>query len=590
MVSFIYGRAKSTTSRCFHRVLRAVVALESYYIQQPKGDVVPKEIQEKKRFYPYFKNCVGAIDGTHVRVKVPNRDAPRYRGRKGYPNINVLAACSFDLKFTYVLTDWEGTASDSRIVKDALKRDDKLLIPRGRYCLVDVGLPHTIELMTPYRGVRYHLKECSAHPPVNAKELFNLRHASLRNAIERSFGVLKRRFPITRIMIKKLEHEVLQEVLDEQPQQVRHDVNNGSVLSDGAEEFRNTITTQMWNDYLLKPNNEIDIAIMNKRAADGSVVKKENLTSTDHMDNALVEALVKEDDIGKRVNGTFTSQAYANMIAGLSKEFNKSITKDQLKNRMKTLKGNFSKWYDMYRDTLLSGFSWNSQTKHIEAEEEVWEKLIKTNLEVAAFRTKKFSNYSQLEMLFSDDRALGSKAETTKEKNVRLSKSKEIKIEKIADVEKLMANKEVSLENVHKDDDEDIQIVSATYVSPDGSSKAKKLKSKKRKLESKLQDEDEVVAETEPEPEPEPQPESFEHNIVQTFKEIVDVMREGNKSRDYTGEEIEKELELMGLDDNEFADAFIYLSRIQAIARTIFSSSMKMRKIFLRKMMSEAKK
>ena len=149
-----------------------------------------------------------------------------------------------------------------------------------------------------------------------------------------------------------------------------------------------------------------------------------------------------------------------------------------------------------------------------------------------------------------------------------------------------MANKEVSLENVHKDDDEDIQIVSATDVSPDGSSKAKKLKSKKRKLESKLQDEDEVVAETEPEPQP--QPESFEHNIVQTFKEIVDVMREGNKSRDYTGEEIEKELELMGLDDDEFADAFIYLSRNQVDARTIFSSSMRMRKIFLRKMMSEA--
>ncbi|KAL7609305.1 uncharacterized protein At2g29880 [Lactuca sativa] len=326
---------------------------------------------------------------------------------------------------------------------------------------------------------------------------------------------------------------------------------------------------------------------MNKRAADGSVVKKENLTWTDNMDNALVEALVKEDDIGNRVNGTFTSQAYANMIAGLSKEFNKSITKDQLKNIMKTLKGNFSKWFDMYRGTSLNGFSWNSQTKHIEAEDEVWEQLIKANPEAAAFRTKKISNYNQLEMLFSDDRASGSKAETTKEKNVRLSKSKEIKIEKIADVEKLMANKEVSLENVHKDDDEDIQIVSATDVSPDGSSKAKKLKSKKRKLESKLQDEDEVVAETEPEPQP--QPESFEHNIVQTFKEIVDVMREGNKSRDYTGEEIEKELELMGLDDDEFADAFIYLSRNQVDARTIFSSSMRMRKIFLRKMMSEAK-
>jgi DDE superfamily endonuclease len=32
--------------------------------------------------------------------------------------------------------------------------------------------------------------------PRNAKELFNLRHASLRNVIERTFGVLKGRFVI----------------------------------------------------------------------------------------------------------------------------------------------------------------------------------------------------------------------------------------------------------------------------------------------------------------------------------------------------------------------------------------------------------
>lgn len=51
-------------------------------------------------------------------------------------------------------------------------------------------------LITPYRGERYHLKEYSRNPPRNLQELFNLRHASLRNTIERAFGVLKRRFPI----------------------------------------------------------------------------------------------------------------------------------------------------------------------------------------------------------------------------------------------------------------------------------------------------------------------------------------------------------------------------------------------------------
>ena len=68
-------------------------------------------------------------------MRVPNKDAARYRGRKGYPTINVLAACTFDLKFTYVLSGWEGMASDSRILKIALTRDDKLIIPEDMISL-----------------------------------------------------------------------------------------------------------------------------------------------------------------------------------------------------------------------------------------------------------------------------------------------------------------------------------------------------------------------------------------------------------------------------------------------------------------------
>ena len=47
--------------------------------------------------------------------------------------------------------------------------------------------------MSLYRGVRYHLKEVrqADQRPENAKELFNLRHSSLRNVIKRIFRVLK---------------------------------------------------------------------------------------------------------------------------------------------------------------------------------------------------------------------------------------------------------------------------------------------------------------------------------------------------------------------------------------------------------------
>ena len=49
--------------------------------------------------------------------------------------------------------------------------------------------------LPPYRGTRYHLKEYGrGNHPQNAKELFNLRHSSLRTTVERAFGASKNRW------------------------------------------------------------------------------------------------------------------------------------------------------------------------------------------------------------------------------------------------------------------------------------------------------------------------------------------------------------------------------------------------------------
>lgn len=78
-----------------------------------------------------MQNCLGALDGTHIRVKVPERDKPRYRTRKSEIATNVLGACSQDLRFIYVLPGWEGSAHDARVLKDALSRRNGLKVPNG---------------------------------------------------------------------------------------------------------------------------------------------------------------------------------------------------------------------------------------------------------------------------------------------------------------------------------------------------------------------------------------------------------------------------------------------------------------------------
>jgi hypothetical protein len=54
-----------------------------------------------------------------------------FRGRKNYTTQNVLAAIDFDLKFTYVLAGWEGSAHDATVLADALAREDGLRVASG---------------------------------------------------------------------------------------------------------------------------------------------------------------------------------------------------------------------------------------------------------------------------------------------------------------------------------------------------------------------------------------------------------------------------------------------------------------------------
>ncbi|XP_021834820.1 uncharacterized protein LOC110774571 [Prunus avium] len=149
------------------------------------GSAVLAKIRESERFYPYFKDCIGAIDGTHIPAMETGRDVSSYHNHHGTISQNVLAACNFDLEFIYVLSGWEGSAHDSRVLQ-------------VNFFLVDCGFSNRCQFLAPFRGVRYHLQEFGGQgcAPANEVELFSLRHSSLRNVIERIFGIFKSQFTI----------------------------------------------------------------------------------------------------------------------------------------------------------------------------------------------------------------------------------------------------------------------------------------------------------------------------------------------------------------------------------------------------------
>lgn len=188
-----FHRSGETISRLFTRVCNAVIRLHSHLLKKPE----PIREDSTDGRWKWFKNCLGALDGTYIRCLVPLEDKARYRTRKNDIATNVLGVCSQDMQFIYVLPGWEGSAADGRVLRDAILRPHGLKLPRPYFYLVDAGYTNGEGFLAPYRGQRYHLNDWrDGYQPTTPKELFNMRHSSARNIIERCFGILKARWGI----------------------------------------------------------------------------------------------------------------------------------------------------------------------------------------------------------------------------------------------------------------------------------------------------------------------------------------------------------------------------------------------------------
>ncbi|KAJ9555624.1 hypothetical protein OSB04_010238 [Centaurea solstitialis] len=195
-VQELFKYSGETISRHFNNVLNAVMAVSLDFFQPP-GSEVPPEIRDDPRFYPYFKDCVGAVNGIHFPVIVGVDEQGPFRNKNGALSQSVLAACSFDMKFRYVLAGWEGSASDLRVLSSALTRQNKLEVPQGKYFVVDSKYANIPGFIAPYADAPMGLVEYEGGiQPQDAKELFNHRHSLLRSISDRTFGALKERFPI----------------------------------------------------------------------------------------------------------------------------------------------------------------------------------------------------------------------------------------------------------------------------------------------------------------------------------------------------------------------------------------------------------
>ncbi|PPD83542.1 hypothetical protein GOBAR_DD19515 [Gossypium barbadense] len=355
-----FRRSGETVSRAFHSILNAVIRLQDVLFKKPE----PITADSSDTRWKWFKNCLGALDGTHIKIRVPTVDKHRYRTRKGDIATNMLGVCTPDMQFVYVLPGWEGSVADGRVLRDAISRTHGLKVPHGCYYLVDAGYTNCEGFLAPFRRQRYHLNEWrQGYQPISPQEFFNMKHASARNVIERCFGLLKFRWGILR-------------------SPSFYPIKMSGVPQSNASSQASRGTKRKW-------------------------VPEE--------DAALVSCMVDLHNVGTFNVDTGFKADYLNKLEKmLEKDLPNAMlkAKPNIESRIRLLKREWSIVYDMLNGQNNSSFGWDEHRQLVVAEDAVWDSYLKSHREAAQFRHRTFPYYDQLTTIYARDQATGKDAQT----------------------------------------------------------------------------------------------------------------------------------------------------------------------------------
>lgn len=163
-------------------------------IKLPNTDAEYEEIAngfKSKSKSGVISQCLGAIDGSHIRIICPTAEKERYFNRKQYTSMHVQAIVDHKKRFLNVYTGNFGSCHDQRVLtfSDVYKDGNFPKIPF--YIIGDSGYanrekpPDQMSLVTPYR-------QCEIRPETEViQRRFNTELSRLRISVEHSFGLLK---------------------------------------------------------------------------------------------------------------------------------------------------------------------------------------------------------------------------------------------------------------------------------------------------------------------------------------------------------------------------------------------------------------
>lgn len=148
-----------------------------------------------------FPNCVGALDGKHIRLRCPNNSGSMFFNYKGYFSIVLQALVDANYRFINIDVGGYGKQSDGGTFKASLLYEKlsqgKLNLPNNTPLPgSNVIMPYVMIADEAYPLMTNLLKPYSKQDLNAERETFNKRLSRARRTVECAFGILRAKWQI----------------------------------------------------------------------------------------------------------------------------------------------------------------------------------------------------------------------------------------------------------------------------------------------------------------------------------------------------------------------------------------------------------
>ena len=146
-----------------------------------------------------FPNCLGALDGKHIRIDRPTGSTSEYWNYKKFYSVVLLATCDANYKFTFIDVGAYGSAADSAVFKSSelgIKLDNNTLdIPDPRPITAQGdSLPFVFVADEAFGISKHIMRPFGGRANGPDRLIFNYRLSRARMCIEQAFGILTKKW------------------------------------------------------------------------------------------------------------------------------------------------------------------------------------------------------------------------------------------------------------------------------------------------------------------------------------------------------------------------------------------------------------